>query len=171
MQVAGMTWEWSRTWSEIMGMGGFDASAANRGAYAGLMQGIATCPNQMPQHAHSRSTPTSDHPQASAWAWLFSLLLSRWRGFFFGGLVGGAWGPWRGGPPTAAAGGGGGIVAAAILPTAFAHLLPHPHPTPGPQVIPPPPAPSRLSPTQPVQHQDRQVGVTPERAPKLRDPP
>ena len=37
MQVSGRTWEWSPTWSEIMGVGGFD-----RGAYTGLVHGIAS---------------------------------------------------------------------------------------------------------------------------------
>ena len=29
MQSVGTTWEWSPTWSEIMGIPGFDPSAAN----------------------------------------------------------------------------------------------------------------------------------------------
>ena len=34
MECVGRTWTWTPTWSEIMGIGRFDPSAANRGAYA-----------------------------------------------------------------------------------------------------------------------------------------
>ena len=48
-QSLGRTWEWSPTWSEIMRVGGFDPSAANRGAYAGEVHGIASRPRPKPK--------------------------------------------------------------------------------------------------------------------------
>ena len=49
MECVGRTWEWSPAWSEIMGIGGFDPLAANRGAYAGLVHGIASHPKSKPK--------------------------------------------------------------------------------------------------------------------------
>ena len=50
MEFAGRTWTWTPTWSVIMEMGGFDPAAANRGAYAGLVHGIASRPTRNPRN-------------------------------------------------------------------------------------------------------------------------
>ena len=44
MHIAGRTWEWSPTWWEIIGVGGFAPSVANRRAYAGWVHGTASRP-------------------------------------------------------------------------------------------------------------------------------
>ena len=64
MECVGRTWEWSPAWSEIMGIGGFDSSAAYRGAYAGLVHGIASRPkskSKTPAAPATRRTP-QPHP-------------------------------------------------------------------------------------------------------------
>ena len=53
---------WTLTWSEIMGIGGFDLSAANRGAYAGLVHGIACRPKPKPK-PKAPTTPATGDPQ------------------------------------------------------------------------------------------------------------
>ena len=50
MEFGGWTWTGMPTWSTILEMGGFDPAAANRGAYAGLVYGIAS-------RAKSKSKP------------------------------------------------------------------------------------------------------------------
>ena len=64
MECVGGTWEWSSTSSEIMGIGGFDPWAANRGAYAGLVHGIASRPNSKSKPPATPATrgPLRPHP-------------------------------------------------------------------------------------------------------------
>ena len=47
-----------------MGIGGFDPSAANRGAYAGLVHGIASRPKSKPRTPAAPATggPPQPHP-------------------------------------------------------------------------------------------------------------
>ena len=64
MQSVGRTWEWSPTWSELTAVEGFDPSAANRGAYAEFVHGIASDPKAKPKTPaapRNRRTPQS-HP-------------------------------------------------------------------------------------------------------------
>ena len=50
MEVAGRVWQWTPTWSEVMRVGGgFDPAVANRGAYAGVVQGITHRPKARPR--------------------------------------------------------------------------------------------------------------------------
>ena len=56
MHAEGRTWAWAPTWSEVMGVGGFDLAAANHGAYGGLIHGIACRPKPPPP-------PQSPRPQ------------------------------------------------------------------------------------------------------------
>ena len=56
MECVGRTWAWSLTWSEMMGLGGVDPSAANRGAYAGLVHGIASRPKSKPKNPPAPAT-------------------------------------------------------------------------------------------------------------------
>ena len=64
MEFAGSTWTWTPTWSALMDMGGFDPAAANRGAYAGLVHGIASRPKSKPKLAATPATgaPPQPHP-------------------------------------------------------------------------------------------------------------
>ena len=64
MECVWRTWEWSLTWSEITGMGGFDMSAANRGVYAGLVHGIASRFKPKPKVSATPATggPPPPHP-------------------------------------------------------------------------------------------------------------
>ena len=66
MQAEGRTWACVPPWSEALGVGGFDLGAANRGAYGGLVHGIASCPKPPPTPkpqaappSNSSSTPTT----------------------------------------------------------------------------------------------------------------
>ena len=59
MESFGRTWEWSPAWLEIMGIGGFDLSAANRGAYAGLVHNIASRPKSK---SRTRTAPPVGGP-------------------------------------------------------------------------------------------------------------
>ena len=49
MQSIGRMWEFSLTWSEIMGVGGFDPSATYQGVHAVLVHGIASRPKPKPK--------------------------------------------------------------------------------------------------------------------------
>ena len=60
MECVGRTWTWTPTWSEIMGIGGFDLSATSEGAYAGLVHGIACRPKSKPK---AFATPAAASPQ------------------------------------------------------------------------------------------------------------
>ena len=51
---------WTPTWSALMDFGGFNPDAANRGAYAGVVHGIASWPKSKPKPA---ATPAGDPPQ------------------------------------------------------------------------------------------------------------
>ena len=64
MEFAGRTRAWTPTWSAIMEMGGFDPSAANRGAYAGLVHGITSRPKPKPNVPATPATrgPLQPHP-------------------------------------------------------------------------------------------------------------
>ena len=62
MVFAGRTSTWTPTRSAIMEMGGFDPSAANRGAYAGLVHGVASRPKPKPKVP---ATPTTGGPRQS----------------------------------------------------------------------------------------------------------
>ena len=62
MQVAGRTWECSPTWSDIMGVGGFDPSAANKGAYASLVHGTASRPKPKPKTPSNPEAGGSPQP-------------------------------------------------------------------------------------------------------------
>ena len=64
IQSVGRTWECPPTWSEITRVGGFDPSAANRGAYAGLVHGIASRPKPKPKTpaAPAARGPPRPHP-------------------------------------------------------------------------------------------------------------
>ena len=62
IQVAGRTSEWLATWSEIMGVGGLDPSAANRGAYARLVDGIASRPKPKTPSKPAAGGPPQPHP-------------------------------------------------------------------------------------------------------------
>ena len=44
-------WVWTPTWSAPLDFGGFNPEAANRGAYAGLVHGIASQPKSKPKPA------------------------------------------------------------------------------------------------------------------------
>ena len=48
------------TWSAALDFGGFNPGAANRGAYAGLVHGIASRPKSKPKPA---ATPAGPPPQ------------------------------------------------------------------------------------------------------------
>ena len=50
------------TWSAIMEIGGFDPSAANRVAYAGLMHGISSRPKPKPKVPATPATGGPPHP-------------------------------------------------------------------------------------------------------------
>ena len=62
MEYGGRTW--TPTGSALMDMGGFDPAAANRGAYAGLVHGIASRPKSKPKPAATPATgpPPQPHP-------------------------------------------------------------------------------------------------------------
>ena len=62
MECVGSTWTRTATWSGIVGIGGFDPSAANRGAYAGLVHGIASRPKPKP-----KAPPTPGLPSPRPW--------------------------------------------------------------------------------------------------------
>ena len=62
MQVARRTWEWSPTWSEIIGVGGLDPLAATRGAYAGLVHGIVSHPKLKTSIKPATGVPHEPHP-------------------------------------------------------------------------------------------------------------
>ena len=58
-----MAWTCTQTWSARMHMGGFNPEAANRGAYAGLVDGIASRPNSKPKPgATPVGGPLQPHP-------------------------------------------------------------------------------------------------------------
>ena len=61
MECAGRTWTWTPMWSAIMEMRGFGPSAANRGAYAGLLHGIASSPK--PKSKVPATPATGRRPQ------------------------------------------------------------------------------------------------------------
>ena len=63
MEFAGRTLTWTPIWSALMEMGGFDPAAANRGAYAGLVRGIASRPKSKPKPS---ATPRNWGPPAAA---------------------------------------------------------------------------------------------------------
>ena len=60
MKCVGRMWQGS----EIMGIGGFDLSAASRGVYAGLVHGIASHPKSKPKTPAAPATgaPPQPHP-------------------------------------------------------------------------------------------------------------
>ena len=72
MQVTWRTWEWSLTWSGILGVEGFGPAAANREAYAGMLYGIACCPKgQDTQQARSQRPPAAAaHPPSPGMPYL-----------------------------------------------------------------------------------------------------
>ena len=62
MQGARRTHEWSPTWSKNMGVGGFDPSAANQGAYARLVHNIASRPKPKTPSKPQPGDPPQPHP-------------------------------------------------------------------------------------------------------------
>ena len=63
VEYAGKAWSWTPTWSALMDFGGFNPEAANRGAYAGAVHGIASRPNSKPKPAATPAgAPTQPHP-------------------------------------------------------------------------------------------------------------
>ena len=61
-------------WSALMDFGGFNPEAANRGAYAGVVHGIASRPKTKPKPAatpagapRSRTPPTPGTPSPRPW--------------------------------------------------------------------------------------------------------
>ena len=64
MEFRGRTSTWTRTRLALMDMGGSDPAAAYRGAYAGLVHGIASRPNSKPRLAATPATggPPQPHP-------------------------------------------------------------------------------------------------------------
>ena len=60
IEYAGKAWTWTPTWSVLMDFGGFNPEAANRGVYAGVVNGIAYWPKCKPKPA---ATPARGHPQ------------------------------------------------------------------------------------------------------------
>ena len=64
MEFAGSTWTWMPPWCAIMEGGAFELSAANRGAYAALVHGIASCPQPKPKVPATPATggPRWPHP-------------------------------------------------------------------------------------------------------------
>ena len=62
MECARRTWTWTPTWLEIMGIGRFDPSADNRGAYARLVHGIASHPKPKPKAPTTPATGGSPQP-------------------------------------------------------------------------------------------------------------
>ena len=46
MEWKGRTWSFTPEWSAILGFGGFDPHASNRGAYSGVVAGIASRPKR-----------------------------------------------------------------------------------------------------------------------------
>ena len=50
------------TWSEVLGVGGFDPGAASRGAYRGLVHGIASHPKPPPA-PKARAAPAVQQQQ------------------------------------------------------------------------------------------------------------
>ena len=66
----GKAWVWTPTWSAVLDFGGFNPEAANRGAYAGLVHGIASRPKYKPKPAatpRSRTLPTPGTPSPRPW--------------------------------------------------------------------------------------------------------
>ena len=65
MEYAARAWTWTPTWSALMDMGDFNPEAANRGAYAGLVHGIASRPKSKPKPAATPATGghLQPHPQ------------------------------------------------------------------------------------------------------------
>ena len=60
IEYAGKAWTRTPTWSALMDFGGFNPEAANRGAYAGVVHGIASVPKSKPKPA---ATPAGGPPQ------------------------------------------------------------------------------------------------------------
>ena len=60
MEYAARAWTRTPTWLALMDMGGFNPEVANRGAYAGLVHGIASRPKSKPKPA---ATPAGGPPQ------------------------------------------------------------------------------------------------------------
>ena len=58
----GKAWVWTMTWSGLVDFGGFNPQAPNRGAYAGLVHGIASRPRSKPKPA---ATPGEGPPAAA----------------------------------------------------------------------------------------------------------
>ena len=59
IECARKAWTWTPTWSALMDFGGFNPEAANRGAYAGAVHGIASRPKSKPKPA---ATPAGGPP-------------------------------------------------------------------------------------------------------------
>ena len=64
MECVGRTWTWTATWSAIMRIRGCDPLASNRGAYAGLVCGIASCPQPKPMVPATPATGGLPQPHA-----------------------------------------------------------------------------------------------------------
>ena len=63
IEYAGKAWTWTPTWSALMDIGGFNPEAANRGAYAGVVHGIASRPKSKPKpSATPAGDPAQPHP-------------------------------------------------------------------------------------------------------------
>ena len=63
MKYVGKAWTSTPTWSALMNMGGFNAEAAKRGAYAGLVHDIASRPKSKPKPTASPAgAPPQPHP-------------------------------------------------------------------------------------------------------------
>ena len=64
MEYAARAWTWTPTWSALMDTGCLNPEAANPGAYAGLVHGIASRPKSKPKPAATPATgaPPQPHP-------------------------------------------------------------------------------------------------------------
>ena len=64
MEYGARDWTWTPTSSALTDMGGFDPEAANRGAYAGTVHGIASQPKAKPKPAATPAigAPPQPHP-------------------------------------------------------------------------------------------------------------
>ena len=60
VEWAGKAWVWTPSCSALMDFGGFNREVANRGAYAGVVRGIASRPKSKPKPA---ATPAGAPPQ------------------------------------------------------------------------------------------------------------
>ena len=60
VEYAGKAGVWTPTWSALLDLRGFNPEAANRGAYAGVVHGIASRPKSKPKPA---ATPAWCAPQ------------------------------------------------------------------------------------------------------------